>query len=49
MAAPFGGRAPAMTVFGPPRYTSRRTAAGRYDVMIAAFDAIITFHPTEPS
>src|SRR5919109_2560627 len=49
MAAPFGGRAPAMTVLGPPRYTSRRATAGRYDAMTAAFDAIITFHPTEPS
>jgi hypothetical protein len=49
MAAPFGGRAPAMTVFGPLRYTSRRTASGRYDAMIAVFDAIITFQPTEPS
>jgi hypothetical protein len=49
MAAPFGGRAPAMTVFGPLRYTSRRTASGRYDAIIAVFDAIITFQPTEPS
>ena len=38
-----------MTVCGPPRYTSRRPASGRYDAMIAAFDAIITFQPTEPS
>src|SRR5262245_55759478 len=49
MAVPLGSRAPAMTVLGPPRYTSRRAAAGRYAAAIAVFDAIITFHPTEPS
>jgi hypothetical protein len=38
-----------MTVLGPPRYTSLRATAGRYDAAIAAPDAIITFHPTEPS
>src|SRR5262245_45034750 len=49
MAVPLGSRAPAMTVLGPPRYTSRRAAAGRYAAAIAVFDAIITFQPTEPS
>jgi hypothetical protein len=38
-----------MTVLGPLRYISRRAAAGRYDAATAAPDAIITFHPTEPS
>src|SRR5262245_42738657 len=37
------------TVFGPPRYTSLKAATGRYDAMITVFDAIIAFHPTEPS
>src|SRR5437867_3993439 len=36
MAAPWGRRVPAKTVFGPPRYTSRRAAAGRYDATVGA-------------